>query len=311
VEEVPRVRDEETVLGQLVAWGDAVDNVRAAVLTSSRANPSREVDWLSDYDVELFVKDLGPFLADDRWLDAFGRILVRWPLRPGETDFQEGWITRLVLFEDHVRIDFQITDRQAIPPHAYRDGYRVLIDKDGLLRDLPRPTHDAYRIRCPTREEFLDRVNAFWWDAAYVPKHLWRDELPFTAQMAAELRQGKLRPMMEWWIGSECDWTATTGLGGRWFKRFLDEKTWSAYEATFATAGIEDQWRAFFALVELFSRLAREVATRLGYPYPAEVEEKAVAYFREIQRAAVPSGGTAVGRVLSAEGQDRDSAVAS
>lgn len=290
------MREEAEVLAQLSSWGRKNEWVRAAVLTSSRANPLRETDWLSDYDVELYVTELAPFRADDAWLRAFGRILVRWPLRPQETDFQEGWITRLVLFEDHVRIDFQITDRKTVPLGAYRDGYRILIDKDGLLAALPPATHDAFQIRRPSQEQYSDRVNAFWWDAAYVPKHLWRDELPFAGQMARELREGKLHPMMEWWIGVRSGWAVNTGLGGRWFKRFLDPGTWSAYEATFATAQLDDQWRGFFATVDLFSRLARDVGMRLRYPYPFEVEEKALTFFREIQRTKRPAGQDDGGR---------------
>ena len=206
------MREEAEVLAQLSSWGRKNEWVRAAVLTSSRANPLRETDWLSDYDVELYVTELAPFRADDAWLRAFGRILVRWPLRPQETDFQEGWITRLVLFEDHVRIDFQITDRKTVPLGAYRDGYRILIDKDGLLAALPPATHDAFQIRRPSQEQYSDRVNAFWWDAAYVPKHLWRDELPFAGQMARELREGKLHPMMEWWIGVRSGWAVNPAL---------------------------------------------------------------------------------------------------
>jgi len=40
-------------------WAKDNENVRAVVLTSSRANPQAPVDRLSDYDIELFVRDKG------------------------------------------------------------------------------------------------------------------------------------------------------------------------------------------------------------------------------------------------------------
>jgi aminoglycoside 6-adenylyltransferase len=52
------------------------------------------------------VSDIEPFLEGDEWLEAFGSVMVRWPLRPRST-FDENWLTRLVLFNDGVRIDFQ------------------------------------------------------------------------------------------------------------------------------------------------------------------------------------------------------------
>ena len=90
---------------KVTEWAARTDNVRAVILTSSRTNPEVPVDFLSDYDIELFVRDLNPFLSRDEWLELFGTILVRWPRVPPQGD--EG-TTRLVLYEDAPRIDFQI-----------------------------------------------------------------------------------------------------------------------------------------------------------------------------------------------------------
>ena len=72
------MRTEQEVLTQFDKWARGNDQVRAAVLTSSRANPERETDFLSDYDIELYVADLESFRRDDEWLSAFGPIMVRW-----------------------------------------------------------------------------------------------------------------------------------------------------------------------------------------------------------------------------------------
>ena len=131
------MRTEKEVLAQFDKWAQGNDLIRAAILTSSRVNPERETDFLSDYDIVLYVADLQPFRKSDQWLDAFGSVMVRWPRRPrsmpGETA-----ITRLVLFRDGIRIDFCITDEIKIAPDAYDDGYRILLDKDNLAVDLFR-----------------------------------------------------------------------------------------------------------------------------------------------------------------------------
>lgn len=253
------------------------------VLTSTRAQPNAHLDFLSDYDVELFVSRLEPFSRDDAWLDAFGSILVRWPYRPRSTGVGSA-VTRLVLFSDGLRIDFQISDVGDFDPNGYDDGFRVLVDKDGVAAGIPDPTYSQYVIRKPSRDAFDAAAYEFWWDATYVPKYLWRDELPFAKYMLdTVMRHGYLHRMLEWYVGLQNGWTVQTGIHGKRFKRYLDAATWAEYEATYAGAELAENWNAFFRMLELFRWVARSVAQALGYDYPAEVDREVTAYCRRIQ----------------------------
>jgi aminoglycoside 6-adenylyltransferase len=277
------VRTENEVLTQFDRWARDNDLVRAAVLTGSRARPDEEIDSLSDYDVELYVGDLTSFQRDDRWLTVFGPIMARWPFRPRSTG-DDGWITRLVLFKDGVRIDFQITDQKTIAPDAHDDGYKVLIDKDELTTGLVPPTYSENWVERPSEEEFDTLIHAFWWDATYVPKHLWRDQLPFAASMLGQaIRDEYLQTIIEWFIGLQHDWAVDTGMRGKHFKRYLDRELWREYTATFAGAGIEDNWQAFFNAVALFRKLARAVGENLGYSYPAQMDDEMTEYYWHIR----------------------------
>jgi aminoglycoside 6-adenylyltransferase len=279
------VRTESEVLGQFGSWAEAHDGIRAAVLTSSRVGGNSEVDVLSDYDIELYVSDLETFRESDEWLEAFGPVMVRWPLRPRST-FDEAWLTRLVLFDDGVRIDFQVTAQREVAPDAYEHGHRVLIDKDGLMKGLRGPPFSEYQIEKPSEEAYETLVHEFWWDASYVPKHLWRDELPFAAQMLAHpLRDEYLRTSLDWLIGEQHGWSVNTGVGGRWLKRYLDELTWAEYTSTFAAGDVEAHWEAFFSTVGLFRRVMRVIGERLGYPYPYEVDRAVTNYCARIRGA--------------------------
>ena len=62
--------------------------------------------------------------------------------------------------EDGVRIDFQITDEVQIAPDRYDNGYRVILDKDGLCEELSAPTYSEFLIKKPTRREYQDVVHA-------------------------------------------------------------------------------------------------------------------------------------------------------
>jgi aminoglycoside 6-adenylyltransferase len=274
-----QLRTQAQILELFDAWARSNKLVRAAILTSSRANPECETDLLSDYDIEFFITEIEPFRQSDAWLTHFGEVLVRWPFKP-RAGTPRADITRLVIFSDAVRIDFQIHKVAGVAPDAFDDDYKVLLDKDGLLSGLSPPTHTKHLIKKPTRDQYETLANEFWWNAHYVPKHLRRDELPFAASMLEQtIRFKYLHTMIEWFIGSQNDWSVNTGVCGRKFKRFLDEKTWAEYGSTFGGPGLEEQWRAFLSSVNLFRRLARSVGDSLGYEYPEIVDQKMTEHF--------------------------------
>lgn len=266
----------------LQTWAEKNDSVRAVLLTSSRAHPSRKADVLSDYDVELFVSDLKPYMDDD-WLTEFGEIMIRWPLEPQATDAGSG-LTRLVRFDGELRIDFQITKVDQIDFAHFQSTYKVLLDKDGIAKKFPVPTFKDYVIQKPTEKEFQIMVNEFFWDATYVPKNLLRDELPYAKYMFdGVIRFHYFERMIEWYIGMQNGWSVSTDKHGRYFKRYLNQHMWKEYESTFAAAEIEKNWEAFSNMLDFFSKIAKEIANTLNYRYPQELDVKVRNYCRSIK----------------------------
>jgi aminoglycoside 6-adenylyltransferase len=208
--------------------------------------------------------------------------MIVWPLRPGRTAGCEG-LTRLVRYVEGHRIDFQIEETGCLDLEELDNGYRVLLDKDGLTTDLPVPSLGRFIIRRPSSEEYLETVNAFWWDALYVPKCLARQELPYASFMLdCQLRNRFLNRMIEWYIGSRNGWSVATGVHGRYFRDNLDGSTWKEYLSTFPSGCIADHWRSFFALLLLFRRLAVSVAEALGYGYPDLTDAEASGYCMDL-----------------------------
>lgn len=270
------------VLKKLEHWAVKKNSVRTMILIGSRANPNSYTDMLSDYDVELFVNNLDEFMNDE-WLSFLGDIMIRWPLKPTST-CNKKWITRLVRFENGVRIDFQITAQKQVDPSDYDNGYNVLIDKDSLTDNLQEPTFSKYVIKKPSEEKYNILVNDFFWDATYVAKNLWRDELHYAKYMLDSIiRFEYLQKMTEWFIATQHNWSISTNKHGRLFKRYLDSKTWSELEKTFSDADIENNWKAFFNMIELFRRLAKEVARNLRYEYPENIDRKIIEYCKNLK----------------------------
>lgn len=273
---------EDEVLARFQEWADGEPSVRAAILTSSRVNPQPDVvDVLSDFDIEVYVESLESYRHNDDWMNAFGPILVRCPWKP--ESLEDGWLTRMAVFKDGFRIDFQLTD-QGLAKERYVDGFRVLLDKDGISEGLEAPTYEGYRICKPSLDEWQKFVNEFWWDAIYTAKSLARDEL-FYAKFTFDsiMRFNYLQTLIEWSICVEHGWDTQPNKYGRLFKKYVRADRWARVESTFAGADIHDNWEAFFNALDLFRELAKEVGAHLGYPYPLMLDHEVTEYIGEIR----------------------------
>ena len=281
------------VIQRLIEWADRQASVRAVLLTSSRANPTAEVDAFSDYDVILVVQDIHPFFEDRSWMQDFGQVLVVYwdPIHPapGYGIEQVGNVT---LYQDGLKVDFslwpvELLERIAAAPSLPPDldtGYEVLVDKDRLAGGLRAPTYSAYVPAPPTNETYQKVVEDFYSDVPYVAKCLWRDELlPAKWCLDFDMKHVFLRQMLEWRMEIEHHWSVPTGVLGRGLKRRLPPEIWSQLEGTYVGAGIADNWDALYRTMALFRRVAIEVGDHLGYAFPHEMDEGVRAYTQRVQ----------------------------
>jgi aminoglycoside 6-adenylyltransferase len=271
------------------------ENVRSVVLTSSRARNDDSVDMLSDYDIEIFVRDLGPYLSitesavsaenqdpADAWFEEKSALLVKWPLVP---EAEDHWLTRLVQYRDGLRIDFQICD---LPLHyhaTFDAGYRVLIDKDDIARTLPKANGAALYIHRPTPERFARRINAFLWDCLYVPKALRRGEEFFAFTMLADLHFRFLREMLEWHIGAGHGWSVSSNKAGRWFRRFLEPELYARVISLIDGGAGTDHWDTWTKTMELMEEIAGPLAQAVGAAFPAEQYRAVLEFGQSLQDA--------------------------
>jgi aminoglycoside 6-adenylyltransferase len=267
------------------------------ILTSTRALPGGEPDRYSDYDIILALIDVRPFFASREWLTAFGTVLVMYrdPLSTVDGFPQAG---NVVQFDDGLKIDFslwqqeylQLIAAQPALPDELDAGYRVLLDKDGLTGNLQAPTFQAYYPTPPTREQYLEAIEDSFLVATYVAKYLWRDD-----RLAARfifdtfLKDEHLRPMLEWLVELEHNWSVKPGQHGRKFQRWLRPELWAALESTYTGIGYEESWQALENALALLRKAALEVGARLGYTYPAEMDRRTRLYLQKIRKTSLRS----------------------
>ena len=65
-------------------------------------------------------------------------------------------------------------------------------------------------------------------------------------------------------------------------KDWLDDETWQELHYIAGHFDEQDSWRALFALIDVYTRIARETATYLGYPYPETMIEEVIAYVKQL-----------------------------
>jgi aminoglycoside 6-adenylyltransferase len=309
----PMTRDpEDAVIEKLIRLGEQYDEIRAIILTSTRAAPDAATDVFSDYDPAIYTTDLAPFARSDAWFTEFGPVLVvlrrDWWMPDGQTwDGDPETFTRLVMYEDGTKIDFGIAPVEALRKECqatmlspgFDVGYRVLIDKDGDTASLKRPTYKAHIPARPTELHYATLVNNFWWDSTYVAKHLWRDDLlPARCMLDHALKQDALLKVLEWSVEVEKGWTWRPGRLGKGLKKVLDAETYDELVNTYVGGNIGELWDALFRTTALFRRTATNLGSALGYEYLHDLDRRVTIYLRTVRQLPDTATGDDLANLL-------------
>lgn len=282
---------EDPQIGKFIRWGESKPDVRALILTSTRARPGFEPDWFSDYDLVVVTDQPQPYREDEAWLGDFGPVLVLWRDPPHlQLGFERfAYITQ---YENGLKVDAVVTPvgflaalkSQETLLDEFDVGYEVLLDKDNLTAGLATPTYRAHIPNPPSEIEYLHLVEEFFHEGTYVVKHLWRDDLlPAKYNLDYAMKHHCLRQMLEWRIASEHGWSWKPGAYGKGLKKVLGAELWAELEGTYTGADLEENRRAFYHTIELFRSVARAVGERLGYTYPQEMDRRCLVYYSRIE----------------------------
>lgn len=151
----------------------------------------------------------------------------------------------------------------------------MLMDKDNLMMStllaLPIP---ARPLQPPSSQTFLEVVNDFWFHAAWTAKKLQRGEIWIAKSCCDNYLKILLLRMVEWEAGAVNGWEFNIWFNGRFLEEWALPKTQEELRQVFAYYDTEDIWRALTATMEIFRRIAREIANHLAYPYPVNSDEQ-------------------------------------
>lgn len=283
-----KVREEK--LKSIIDWAEKNQDIRVLILTSSLVNPLAPIDDFSDLDIEFVFEQNTNYILDKSWINHFGNPIAM--IEEDESCFNDKHAMKMVLYEDGVKADFKLYSKsnfiketeQKELPEDWDIGYKILIDKDGITKQMLKPTYQVSIIKKPTEKKFTNLLIDFWWDTTYVAKCLARDEI-FYAKFISEtiIRTEYLTQLIEWYIAIEHNWNITTNKHGRLFKKYLTQEMWAKIEQTFSGSELEDNWNALFSMADLVSKIGTELSKKLDYEYPQKLEIDIRKYLNELK----------------------------
>ena len=278
------------LLDKIVDFALADEAIRAVILEGSLA-VGTQVDELSDYDINIFARDYHHYLADDRWLSQFGEVLL---YQKEEFQFYGTTIpTRLVVYRHTPRIDFSFWELDLLSEmvhgtkvyESYKNGCRTLVDKDHLAAQLKPPDSSGFLVRPPERDEFLQTIYDFWFEAYCVARYLRRRDLWYAKLIENRYIKDHLYRMVLWQHQATNGWKSDPQLHleGKRFEKWADADIIDAISKSFSAYEVKATWGSLFAMLFTFNRLARQTAAQLKITYPQRVERDVLDYLHVLQ----------------------------
>ena len=279
------MRSEKEMMKLILDTAKKDKRIRAVIMNGSRANPGVQKDPFQDYDIVYLVTDVAPYVNNLKWIGRFGEMMIlQMPETMGDPPGNgDGRFVYLMQFADGNRIDLTILsiDHGA---EAWEDSQTVvLLDKDGIVPELPPPGNQDYLPNPPTEKEYTDCCNEFWWVSTYVAKGLWREELTYAKGVMDTWVRDQLMKMLTWHIGIRTDFTKSPGKLGKHFKEYLEPELWTQLTMTYPDADYEHIWDSLLIMGDMFRKVVRQVGAHFGYAYPEDDDERVTAHLWHVR----------------------------
>ncbi|MBB6218128.1 aminoglycoside 6-adenylyltransferase [Anaerosolibacter carboniphilus] len=275
------MREESTLIKQILDFAQEESSVRAVALNGSRVNPNVIRDIMQDYDVTFFIRNFEDisYKTNPNWIKRFGELIIF-----QQNDFKDGSYVFLMQFKEGVRIDLSFKNVMKVDEVIKEDSLtKILLDKDNIIPALPLPNDYTYYVKKPAQKEYDTLMNEAWWIQTYIAKAIWRDELPLAKYMFDVILIDCIRTILSWYIGINYDWNINVGKCGKWFKRFLPESIYNEFITLYPTIDYDEMWHTLFEADKFIRKIGSVVAEKLGYTYPMNDDMNVTEYLKTVQ----------------------------
>lgn len=277
------MRTEQEMYQLILETAKRDKRIMAVYINGSRTNENVPKDIFQDFDIVYVVSETGSFIEDKRWIETFGEILfMQYPDEfPNCHSDKENIYAWLLQFTDGNRLDLHVETVEHAQQHITDDKLcKILLDKKGVLPDIPDSTDKDYWVKRPSEVQYLCTCNEFWWCLNNVAKGLWREEIPYVQDMVNFIIRKQLEKLLSWKVGLLTEFSVSIGKSGKYMYRWLGKQEWEAYLSTYFTGEVSNAWDSVMRMCDLFEDTAIYVGKGLGYKYN-EVEGKNARGFLE------------------------------
>lgn len=135
----------------------------------------------------------------------------------------------------------------------------------------------------PTEEEFNGSCSEFWWVLKTFAEYTLRKELPAAMFYLNNPVRDMLNKMIRWHIYLKVGKPVDMGILDSNMEKLLEEEYFRLYEKTYPNADYDSIWKAYYAVVKLWSGIGRDVAENLGFHYPDKAELDMLEFIENIK----------------------------
>lgn len=264
------MRDEKTVVKQIIDFAQTDDDIRAVVMNGSRVNSNAPVDPFQDYDVIFFVKDLPSetHKTDQSWADTFGDLVIC-----QQNDFENGYIF-LMQFFDGVRLDASFRSIDTVKDAINADSLsKVLLDKDNIIGTIPAPGEASYWVKKPTEKEWDQSLNELFWIQPYVIKAVYRNEEAMAHYMYHNIFLQQMQKLVSWFVSIDKNWQVNIGAYNKWLNKYLESTMAESFFSLFKINTLNQYIQKMSDARALIRHLGVSLGKKLGYTYPCKFDE--------------------------------------
>ena len=281
------MRNEKEMYELILSIANNDNRIHAVYMNGSRVNKNIKNDIFQDYDIVYVVNETSSFIEDKKWIENFGEILYMQypdesPYYPSNKEKSYGWLMQLA---DGNRIDLHVETIESAKENIFSDKLcKILLDKDGILPQIPEATDKDYWVKRPNKEEYIATCNEFWWCSNNIAKGLWREEIPYVQDMANFIVRKQLEKMLSWKIGIITRFSVSVGKSAKYMNKWLDKSDWESYLATYFISNIVEIWESVMIMCDLFENTAIFVGKELGYEYNSLEGRKAKEFLKHVRQ---------------------------
>jgi aminoglycoside 6-adenylyltransferase len=160
-------------------------------------------------------------------------------------------------------------------PESYKNGYCVLIDKDGITRNLPEATGTGYILKKPGADEFLETIYNFWFEMMAILKYLHKGSIWHVKTIADGPVRKILFKMILWNEGCKGRWNRNDiHLCGKNLEEKIDSQILERLSSCFSGYGKKMTIISLIETIRFFKILSGQAANSLHLPYPEKKLQK-------------------------------------